>query len=363
MQAHDPDDSYVRRAVLIMLSLALLASACATLIHWLSPVHHVMDLVIPPAASVILAALIIALLRKPSWLLGIARMTLLVGALALIAPAWFYTLQASLTPGEQLIAALPPVSSLFVVLIVMVMIFIPGRRAFLLALLGWILIALPVLVYLFAHPHEMLSPRGRELLMTYGPVVMMVVVIMPVQRGLTGTIRRMTDERSQMETMLHRDALTGIHNRRLGQRVLKSHIGSGTPAGVILLDLDRFKTINDTFGHPVGDEVLKTVAQHCISLLREDECFSRWGGEEFLVVLPGVDAQGLMLVANRLLAGIAGTSIGPVESVTASFGVTMVSRTDSLEDVLHRADRALYSAKAQGGNRVVMELAGVAGAA
>lgn len=362
MRANDSDDSYVRRAVLIMLSMALLAGICGTLIPWFSPVRHVMDLIIPPVGSVILAALVIALFIRPASVLGIARITILLGALVLIAPAWFYTLQAGLTPGEQLVAALPPVSSLFVVLIVVVMIFIPGRRALVLAFLGWVLIAGPVVVYLVAHPAEMLSPRGRDLLMSYGPAALMVVVIMPIQRGLSGRIQRISDERTQMETMAHRDPLTGVENRRLGQRVLQNHIASKTPAGVIMLDLDGFKAINDTYGHPTGDEVLKMVARHCKSLLREDECFSRWGGEEFLVILPGIDTQGLMLVAKRLLAGIARTSVGPVETVTASFGVTMIGETDTLETVLNRADHALYQAKAQGGNCIVMVGDGEAGA-
>jgi len=349
----EADDSYVRVAVLIMLSLALFAGICATLIHWFGPVHRPMDLIVPPVGSAIFGGLIIALWRRPWWLRGIVWVALAVAVLALIAPAWFYTLQAASTPGVQLIVVLPPVSSLFVVLLVMVMIFIPGRPAFLLALLCWLLIALPVLAYLLLHPREMWTPRGIDLLMAYGPVSILVVVLLPVQRGLTDAIRRLASEHAHMEVMLHRDPLTGIHNRRLGERLLRDLFNGAHAVGVIMLDVDRFKAINDTHGHPVGDRVLQALAERCKALLRSDECISRWGGDEFLVIVPDIDAAGLHLVAERLQMAIARLSVAPVHQVTASFGATMIDEADNFDTVLQRVDHALYAAKRQGGNRVV----------
>jgi diguanylate cyclase (GGDEF)-like protein len=215
-----------------------------------------------------------------------------------------------------------------------------------------VLTALPVLVYLLLHRQEMWAPRGRDLLLAYGPVSIMVVVLLPVQRGLTGKIRRLASERNRMERLLHRDPLTGVHSRLLGERTLRALLAEGTSAGVIMLDLDRFKTINDTHGHPVGDRVLQAVASGCQDLLRADQCIARWGGEEFLVIVPDVDAPGLQRVAERLRAAIAGLSIASVGPVTASFGTTLVQPGDTLDSVLQRADLALYRAKERGGNRV-----------
>ncbi|WP_424681276.1 diguanylate cyclase domain-containing protein [Frateuria sp. YIM B11624] len=352
MSAQDPNDRYVRVAVLALLSLALLAGVCATAIHWLGRVHRPMDLVVPPTASVLFAGLIVALLRRPAWVLGITWTALGASALALIAPAWLYTTQASLSPDVRLIDTLPPVSSLFVVFLVMLMIFIPGRRAFLAAALGWVLIALPVLLYLLGHRQELWTPRGKDLLMAYGPVSIMVVVLLPVQRGLTGKIRRLSSERDVMEVMLHRDPLTGVQSRLLGERVLRQVLASEAPAGVIMLDLDRFKAINDTHGHPVGDTVLQAVADGCKGLLRANECLARWGGEEFLVIVPGVDAAGLQRVAERLRAVISAVPVAPVPQVTASLGTTLLRAGDTLDTVLQRADVALYRAKELGGNCV-----------
>jgi diguanylate cyclase (GGDEF)-like protein len=360
MQAPDPDDRYVRIAVMFLLSLSVFAGACATAIHWLAPVHRTMDLIIPPAATVLLGGLIVALIRRPRWVMGIARIALVVGALALAAPSWLYTLQATLTPGAQLIELLPPVSSLFVVFLVMLMIFIPGRLAFLAAALCWVLVALPVLAYLLLHPLELWSPRGSDLMMAYGPVSILVVVLLPVQRGLASKIQRLASERQRMEVMLHRDPLTGVQSRLLGERMLREALADVAPAGVIMFDLDRFKSINDTHGHPVGDRVLQAVASGCKELLRENECISRWGGEEFLVIVPNVDAPGLQQVAERLRSAIVRLPVAPVRQVTASFGTTLIRPGDTLDTVLQRADQALYRAKELGGNRV--EAAPVAGA-
>ncbi|TAN29892.1 MAG: GGDEF domain-containing protein [Castellaniella sp.] len=353
MPTQESEDRYVRVAVLIMLWLTLFASVSATLIHWLGPVHHMMDLIVPPSGAVIFAGLIIALMLRPWWLQAIVHVSLALGALMLIAPAWFYTLQAAST-GVRLIDVLPPVASLFVILLTMVMIFVPGRRAFLVALLCWLVIALPILTYLAFHPGEMWTPRGMDLLMAYGPVSIMVVVLLPVQRGLTDTIKRMASERARMETMLHRDPVTGIYNRRLGERVLRDLLNGTRPAGLIMLDLDHFKAVNDTHGHPVGDLVLQAVAGRCKSLLRPDECISRWGGEEFLVLVPGIDTATLHMVAERLQLAIAQLSVAPVPQVTASFGATMLDSADNFDTALQRVDRALYAAKKQGGNRVVL---------
>jgi diguanylate cyclase (GGDEF)-like protein len=200
----------------------------------------------------------------------------------------------------------------------------------------------------------MWTPRGMDLLMAYGPVSILVVVLLPVQRGLAGTIRRMASERARMEVMLHRDPLTGIHNRRLGERLLRELLGGAHAAGVIMLDVDRFKAINDTHGHPVGDRVLQAIAERCKALLRADESISRWGGEEFLVIVPGIDAAGLRLVADRLQMAIAHLQVAPVRQVTASFGATLIDAGDTFDALLQRVDRALYAAKEQGGDRVVL---------
>lgn len=353
MPRHVSEGRYVHTAVVTMLGLAMFASATATLVNALSAASHLMDLVVPPVMCLLFAGLLIALIRRPQQLLPITRIALLAAGVALILPTWFYTAQAITTPGVQLIATLPPISSLLLVLVVMVMIFFPGRQAFGMALVLWLLIALPVLGYLFAHPGEMWAIRGTELLMTYGPVVFMLVVLVPMLAGLHGTIERLSSDRVSMEVLMNQDPLTQIDNRRVCEQLLQKCLAARTGAGLIMFDLDRFKAINDTYGHATGDQVLTVVASRCKSLLRANECVSRWGGEEFVVVTPAADTAAVRQVAERLRRAIANAPIGPVSQVTASFGVTTTRPGDCLADVLERADRALYRSKQGGRNCVV----------
>lgn len=127
------------------------------------------------------------------------------------------------------------------------------------------------------------------------------------------------------------------------------------PAGVIMFDMDRFKAINDTHGHPVRDRVLQRVAQRCQDVLRKNECLTRWGGEEFLIVVPDVRIAAVQPLAERLRMSIAQLSIEPVSLTSASVGITLIHDCDSLEDVLQRVDQALYRAKKQGGNVVARD--------
>ena len=348
----DPRERYVRSTILAMLALGTAAAACAAVIPWLSPVRRTMDVIVPLVMCAVFGSLLIALVRWPEKVIAIARVALAISGMALVAPTWLDTVQATLTPGVQLVEILPPIGSLFVMLVMMVMLFFPARQALRVALLAWVLIALPVLLYLFAHPSEMWSPRGKDLLMTYGPVVVMVAVLIPVQRGLTGKIRQLAAERARMEVMIHRDPLTGVHNRHYSEQLLQSMLEKRTPTGVVMFDMDSFKAINDTYGHPAGDRVLQKVAQCCRELLRKGECVSRWGGEEFLVVVPDIDAAGLQQLAERLRQAIAGLTIEPLPQVTASLGTALREADESLPQLLQRVDQALYRAKQQGGNCV-----------
>ena len=352
MPVQDPDDRYLRVAMMVMLSLALLAGVCATAMHWLGPVHRPMDRVLPPVVSVLLAGLVCALWLRPAWVGVITRIALCLSALTLMAPAWLYTVQASLSPDVLLIDTLPPISSLFAVFMAMLMIFVPGRRAYAAAAVGWLLVASPVLVYLLSHPGELGTPRGVDLAMAFGPASLMLVVLLPVQRGLMGKIQRLASERDGIEVQLHRDPLTGVNSRLFGERVLRDVLARGGTAGLVMLDLDRFKAINDTYGHPAGDGVLRAVAATCERLLRPSECIARWGGEEFLVILPDVDAAALHGIADRLRVAIAAVPVAPVAQVTASLGTALLHPADTLDTALQRVDRALYRAKELGGNCV-----------
>jgi two-component system, cell cycle response regulator len=158
------------------------------------------------------------------------------------------------------------------------------------------------------------------------------------------------------------DALTGLHNRRYMER----HIGSlveqsaagGKPLAVLMLDVDHFKEINDTYGHDAGDEVLREFALRIRKSIRGLDLACRYGGEEFLVVMPETDLSGAALVAERLRRTVASEPFALQQSeratnVTISVGIAALGPGDDPASLVKRADQALYRAKRDGRNRVV----------
>ena len=126
---------------------------------------------------------------------------------------------------------------------------------------------------------------------------------------------------------------------------------------VCFVDLDFFKRVNDTFGHSTGDYVLKCFAKIAQSILREVDCASRIGGEEFVLVLGGTSEQDALVVTERIgakLGEMQVSNIEPMYRITASMGITEYRRSEEIEQTLDRADRALYDAKRTGRNKVII---------
>ncbi|WP_228215309.1 diguanylate cyclase [Aromatoleum toluclasticum] len=160
----------------------------------------------------------------------------------------------------------------------------------------------------------------------------------------------------QLDQLAGTDALTGAWNRRQFYQVVTLELERARryrhPLALILLDIDLFKGINDRYGHVKGDEVLQAVAGCIRSTLRMPDSLTRWGGEEFLVLLPDTDLASASVLAERARACIAAYHMDGVDSVTASFGVAELGDNESRNDWIARADAALYRAKQGGRNRV-----------
>jgi diguanylate cyclase (GGDEF)-like protein len=166
----------------------------------------------------------------------------------------------------------------------------------------------------------------------------------------------------QLKQLAETDALTGLLNRRaffsLAEREIRRTQRHGQPLAIMIFDIDRFKQINDSYGHAIGDQVLQSVAQVCQSLAREIDILGRYGGEEFVLLVQEADEATARNVAERLRLGIMQTAI-PTDSgqinVSASFGVAATTTPISdIAPLLNQADAALYEAKRTGRNRVVV---------
>lgn len=162
--------------------------------------------------------------------------------------------------------------------------------------------------------------------------------------------------RLRAEREARSDALTGLLNRRGLDEALHAALArQGAPLSVLVFDLDHFKRVNDRFGHLTGDAVLREVAALLRANLRGGDLLGRWGGEEFVVLLPGVPACTAHAIAERLRTRLLAQVSVRGEPITASVGVSSATGEDSALSLLARADAALYAAKRAGRNRTVLE--------
>jgi diguanylate cyclase (GGDEF)-like protein len=190
-------------------------------------------------------------------------------------------------------------------------------------------------------------------------VVVTVVIVLGV---FLFVLRRLHDREAHLEMLSKTDPLTGITNRREFFEALEREIGRAerrrAPLAVAILDLDHFKAINDGHGHLAGDAVLVAAAGRLAGELRREDVLARWGGEEFVLLLPDTDADGARVVAERCRARLHAEPVdfeGTAIEVTASFGVAARlagAAAASGEALVRAADEALYRAKREGRNRV-----------
>ncbi len=176
-------------------------------------------------------------------------------------------------------------------------------------------------------------------------------------------VRKLDAMQERLREVSITDELTGARNRRFIMERLAEEFQmakrTGSPMTAIMLDLDHFKKINDTYGHPFGDVVLKTVAQRIKARLRAYDVFGRYGGEEFLIISPRTPLEDGATLADRILDVIRAEKVGDGTNeitVSASIGVSVYSEADEgSEALLQRVDRALYRAKDEGRSRVVVD--------
>jgi diguanylate cyclase (GGDEF)-like protein/PAS domain S-box-containing protein len=163
-----------------------------------------------------------------------------------------------------------------------------------------------------------------------------------------GTVRAF--ERTQLQAST--DGLTGLVNRRMLERELRVMLRTGLPFALAIADLDNFKRLNDTYGHAAGDRALRQFAQIVHSVVREGDLVARWGGEEFMIVLPDLDCSAAVRILDRLRGTLSEAHTGEHPPFTASFGVTDSSVADSFEQLIAIADKGLYRSKEDGRDRV-----------
>lgn len=198
------------------------------------------------------------------------------------------------------------------------------------------------------HPRE-LSERQRFALQALANQVMAHMELIQAHRKQT--------------KLATTDQLTGLLNRRAFEQRLDQEVAlikrGGAPAALMLIDLDGFKTINDTLGHHTGDKAIERFTELCRETFRQADVIARWGGDEFMVMLPKTNMAEAQRAAERLHQRLATTPMlkdsSPAFYSTASIGVCSLTSASNMDECLQRSDKLLYQAKAQGRNRTVCE--------
>ena len=173
---------------------------------------------------------------------------------------------------------------------------------------------------------------------------------------LTGALLILIHERDELKRLSRTDSLTGLSNRMAAVTAMEHEIVNaqryGHALSVLMIDIDHFKVINDAYGHGEGDEVLRRLSRYMRDALRAGDNVGRWGGEEFLVVLPNTPLVSALAAAEKLRKGIHQTVASGNGPISVSIGVAEYELEDTIETLVARADTALYEAKARGRNRV-----------
>jgi len=179
-------------------------------------------------------------------------------------------------------------------------------------------------------------------------------------------IEELRENLEQASHEAQRDGLTGLYNRRTFERIVEEYMGTAlekkTPLCLLMMDVDHFKKFNDTYGHLLGDEVLKIFARTLLDMLKGQDVVARFGGEEFVAVLPQTPIEGAMRVADAIRQTIASKELKRKDTgqnfgqITVSVGVASFrGATDDIPKLIQRADEALYESKRLGRNRVTRE--------
>lgn len=193
----------------------------------------------------------------------------------------------------------------------------------------------------------------------YGNIIGAVEIFNDLSKNTHGDL---ICELEKLKEEVYTDALTSIGNRKYAEITMERRLNEwkdvGIPFSVIFIDIDNFKKVNDTYGHDIGDKVLKMVAKTITGTLRSMDVACRWGGEEFVVISPNLTKQTTKQVAERLRQFVekswVHTDDQEMISVTVSVGCTVITEQDTETSIIKRADKAMYASKLEGKNRVTI---------
>lgn len=201
---------------------------------------------------------------------------------------------------------------------------------------------------------------GKNMLWQIASYTLIFIIFGNIEAYLANSYRRkhFTDSRELLR-LSATDSLTGIYNRNRFDQELNRWVDYcniyNNPLSLAIFDIDDFKSVNDSHGHLAGDSILQNIASIIKDSIRRTDIFARWGGEEFVILLPNTDIRQALEMAERMRVCIEENKYGSVENVTCSFGLVSLQKNEDAGSFLQRADNLLYEAKKQGKNTVVCD--------
>ncbi|MEN6462558.1 MAG: GGDEF domain-containing protein [Syntrophomonas sp.] len=220
-----------------------------------------------------------------------------------------------------------------------------------------VLFALSFFIFYYNHIEHMETSMLLELV----GYSLIFITFGNIQAYLTNFYRRkqFADSRELLRLSVT-DSLTGIYNKAKFNQELDWWIDFcnryGSPLSLVIFDIDNFKKINDNYGHLTGDNILKSITLLIKNTIRNTDIFARWGGDEFVVLLPNTDIEQAIVITERMRSCIQKSKCDGVINVTCSFGLVSLLNNENTESLLQRADKFLYKAKEQGKNTVAYEV-------
>jgi diguanylate cyclase (GGDEF)-like protein len=194
-------------------------------------------------------------------------------------------------------------------------------------------------------------------IITTSGITLLVISVFFLNRVIFPKIMRLENE---LQILASTDSLTKVYNRAKYDEIMEREIERAKRhnrfLSIVMFDIDVFKRINDTYGHLSGDRVLKTIVSLIKEEVRKIDYLIRWGGDEFILILPETNLEGTKGLAERIRNSIANHKFDNMEGVTVSLGITHFRKGDSEGTLMKRADEALYKAKMNGGNRVEINI-------
>jgi diguanylate cyclase (GGDEF)-like protein len=349
---HDDEKKITVSAVYRLLIASFFTSVAFAVFFNIYPTAHIIDSIIPSIDAIVLLTVLIYYHYNPHTVMNKIIVFFIIFFILTFSPTTIYYVWMAWGNEWRFIDEYPPITGLIMAIITLSVIMLPKKYKRYMVLM-WASIALPIIYYLLNHPEELQTPRGYELIGTFGPASLLLYIVFPYQKSIRRHINKVTDDLRRFELEAGRDYLTDIYNRR-GLTLWLGQLKSDDQIAILLIDVDHFKNINDRHGHSIGDRVLVEVASRLRSIYFEKHTIARWGGEEFAVILVNPKANTLPFIGSMFQHTLGSLPYKSVGKVTVSVGVSKIAPHDSFLELIDQADKALYIAKNNGRNQSII---------